>query len=160
MKTPLTLFFILFLSVAFSQSKLVWHDNVKEAVKISKKEKKPIMMFFTGSDWCGWCIRLQKEVFFKEEFKKWAGENVVLLELDFPRRKALSSELKAQNTKLQRQFAIQGYPTVWFVKPENATQKTCKGCDNFSLTKIGRTGYVKGGPGAWISNANTLLDGK
>ncbi|MDG1349668.1 MAG: thioredoxin family protein [Crocinitomicaceae bacterium] len=154
MKTPLTLFFILFLSVAFSQSKLVWHDNVKEAIKISKKEKKPIMMFFTGSDWCGWCIRLQKEVFFKEEFKKWAGENVVLLELDFPRRKALSSEVKAQNTKLQRQFAIQGYPTVWFVNPGKDAQ------NNLQWVKLGRTGYVKGGPGAWISNANTLLDGK
>ena len=79
MKTPLTLFFILFLSVSFSQSKLVWHDDLKQAVKISQKEKKPIMMFFTGSDWCGWCIRLQKEVFFKEDFKKWASENVVLL---------------------------------------------------------------------------------
>ena len=154
MKTPLTLFFILFLSVAFSQSKLVWHDNVKEAIKISKKEKKPIMMFFTGSDWCGWCIRLQKEVFFKEEFKKWAGENVVLLELDFPRRKALSSEVKAQNTKLQRQFAIQGYPTVWFANPGKDAQ------NNLQWVKLGRTGYVKGGPGAWISNANTLLDGK
>ena len=154
MKTPLALFFILFLSVAFSQSKLVWHDNVKEAVKISKKEKKPIMMFFTGSDWCGWCIRLQKEVFFKEEFKKWAGENVVLLELDFPRRKALSSVVKAQNTKLLRQFAIQGYPTVWFVNPGKDAQ------NNLQWVKLGRTGYVKGGPGAWISNANTLLDGK
>jgi len=154
MKTPLTLFFILFLSVSFSQSKLVWHDDLKQAVKISQKEKKPIMMFFTGSDWCGWCIRLQKEVFFKEDFKKWASENVVLLELDFPRRKALSAELKEQNSKLQRQFAIQGYPTVWFVQPSKDSQ------NNLKFVRIGRTGYVKGGPGAWISNANTLLDSK
>ena len=86
MKTPLTLFFILFLSLSFGQNKLVWHDNLEKALVISKKEKKPIMMFFTGSDWCGWCIRLQKEVFFKEDFKKWAQENVVLLELDFPHK--------------------------------------------------------------------------
>ncbi|MCH1478771.1 thioredoxin family protein [Crocinitomicaceae bacterium] len=154
MKTPLTLFFILFLFVSHSQSKLVWHDNLKEAVKISQKEKKPIMMFFTGSDWCGWCIRLQKEVFFQEDFKKWASENVVLLELDFPRRKALSPELKEQNSKLQRQFAIQGYPTVWFVEPGKDSQ------NNLKFDRIGRTGYVKGGPGAWISNANALLDSK
>ena len=80
------------------------------------------MMFFTGSDWCGWCIRLQKEVFFKEDFKKWAQENVVLLELDFPRRKALAPDIKAQNTKLQSQFAIRGYPTVWFVTPDKDAQ--------------------------------------
>ena len=70
MKTPLTLFFILFISLSFGQKNLVWHDNLEKALVISKKEKKPIMMFFTGSDWCGWCIRLQKEVFFKEDFKK------------------------------------------------------------------------------------------
>jgi protein disulfide-isomerase len=154
MKTPLTLFFILFLTLSFGQSKLVWHDNLEEALSISKKEKKPIMMFFTGSDWCGWCIRLQKEVFFKEDFKNWAEQNVVLLELDFPRRKALAPEIKAQNMKLQSQFAIRGYPTVWFVTPDKDAQ------GNLQWVKRGRTGYVAGGPGAWISNANALLAGK
>ena len=154
MKTPLTLFFILFISLSFGQKNLVWHDNLEKALVISKKEKKPIMMFFTGSDWCGWCIRLQKEVFFKEDFKKWAQENVVLLELDFPRRKALTQDIKAQNTKLQSQFAIRGYPTVWFVTPDKDAQ------GNLQWVKLGRTGYVAGGPGAWISNANALLGSK
>ena len=66
----------------------------------------------------------------------------------------MSAELKEQNSKLQRQFAIQGYPTVWFVQPSKDSQ------NNLKLVRIGRTGYVKGGPGAWISNANTLLDSK
>ena len=58
------------------------------------------MLFFTGSDWCGWCIRLQKEVFFKPEFKKWANKNVVLVELDFPKRTKLDEKTLRQNRKL------------------------------------------------------------
>ena len=80
---------ILFLSLnLYSQeSDLVWHTDVTKAINISMEKEKPLFFFFTGSDWCGWCIKLQKEVFFKAEFVKWAKENVVLVELDFPRRK-------------------------------------------------------------------------
>lgn len=154
MKTTLTLFFALFLSLSFGQTKLVWHEDLGEAMEIANKTNKPLMMFFTGSDWCGWCIRLQKEVFFKEEFAKWANENVVLLELDYPRKKAQSPELKSQNGKLQRKFSVQGYPTVWFVNPEKDSQ----GVVNFK--QIGKTGYVRGGSEAWIANAKSLLGTK
>jgi len=150
----LSLFFISFLSLSFSQEKLVWHEDLKEAITISQKENKPLMLFFTGSDWCGWCIRLQKEVFFKPEFTKWAAENVVLVELDFPRKKAQSKELRAQNTQLQQQFQVRGYPTIWFVKAD----KNSSGQVN--LSQLGSTGYVKGGPAAWIATANQQLAGK
>ena len=150
----LSLLFISFLSLSFSQEKLVWHEDLKEAITISEKENKPLMLFFTGSDWCGWCIRLQKEVFFKPEFTKWAAENVVLVELDFPRKKAQSQELRAQNAQLQQQFQVRGYPTIWFVKAD----KNSSGQVN--LSQLGRTGYVKGGPAAWIATANQQLAGK
>jgi protein disulfide-isomerase len=150
----LSLLFISFLSLSFSQEKLVWHEDLKEAITISQKENKPLMLFFTGSDWCGWCIRLQKEVFFKPEFTKWAAENVVLVELDFPRKKAQSQELRAQNAQLQQQFQVRGYPTIWFVKAD----KNSSGQVN--LSQLGRTGYVKGGPAAWIATANQQLAGK
>lgn len=150
----LSLLFISFLSLSFSQEKLVWHEDLKEAITASQKENKPLMLFFTGSDWCGWCIRLQKEVFFKPEFTKWAEENVVLVELDFPRKKAQSKELRAQNAQLQQQFQVRGYPTIWFVKAD----KNSSGQVN--LSQLGRTGYVKGGPAAWIATANQQLAGK
>ena len=150
----LSLLFISFFSLSFSQEKLVWHEDLKEAVTISQKENKPLMLFFTGSDWCGWCIRLQKEVFFKPEFTKWAAANVVLVELDFPRKKAQSQELRAQNAQLQQQFQVRGYPTIWFVKAD----KNSSGQVN--LSQLGRTGYVKGGPAAWIATANQQLAGK
>lgn len=154
MKTSITLFFALIFSVALSQKPLVWHDDLNKAIEISKKEQKPIMLFFTGSDWCGWCIRLQKEVFFKDDFKEWANENVVLLELDFPRRKAQTPEIKNQNRKLQSEFVVPGYPTVWFATAEKDSEGALR------WKTIGRTGYVAGGPGAWISSANNLLKGK
>ncbi|ESU21036.1 thioredoxin [Flavobacterium enshiense DK69] len=129
---------------------LTWHTSIDKAMEVSKQEKKPMMLFFTGSDWCGWCVRLQKEVFYKEEFVKWAKENVVLVEVDFPRKKQLEPILQQQNYALQNAFGVQGYPTVWFVNADIKEGKT-------NFTQLGRTGYVAGGPEAWISGANQIL---
>ncbi len=84
-----------------------------EILELAIKANKPIMANFTGSDWCGWCIRLDKAVFQTEEFKEWAKENVILLELDFPRRKKLDANLQAFNDQLQQQFQVRGFPTIW-----------------------------------------------
>ena len=140
-------------SYAVEAQELVWNNNLNKAMEISKKTKKPLMLFFTGSDWCGWCIRLQTEVFKKPEFAAWAKDNVVLVEVDFPRRTALSAELTAQNNELQQFFAVQGYPTVWFV---NAT--SVDGKANFD--KLGSTGYLAGGPSAWLNVANGFIKKK
>jgi protein disulfide-isomerase len=121
------------------------------AMEISKKSKKPLMLFFTGSDWCGWCIRLQKEVFKTAEFTTWAKDNVVLVELDFPRNTSrLSAEIQSQNSQLQQFFQVQGYPTVWLVNANKKDGKT-----NFE--KLGNTGYVAGGPTAWLAVANGII---
>ncbi len=138
------------LAVNAQENELTWHTNIDKAMAISNKEKKPLMLFFTGSDWCGWCIRLQKEVFYKPEFVKWAKDNVVLVELDFPRKKQLEPALQQQNYSLQNAFRVQGYPTVWFVNSETKEGKT-------NFTQLGSTGYVAGGPEAWISGANQIL---
>lgn len=134
---------------AFAQD-LTWHTDVNKAIEIGMKQKKPLMLFFTGSDWCGWCTRLQNEVFFTKEFKDWSSKNVVLVELDFPRRKQLEDKLKQQNSQLQQMFGVRGYPTVWLVSPE----KTPTGVN---LKQIGKTGYVRGGAGEWIKAANSIL---
>ncbi|RWX03657.1 thioredoxin family protein [Flavobacterium cerinum] len=131
-----------------------WHTDLGKAMTISKKTKKPLFLFFTGSDWCGWCIKLQKEVFKTPEFTKWAKENVVLLELDFPRRTPQAEELKNQNGRLNAFFKVQGYPTVWFT---NATQGAEGGIE---FSPLGNIGYVAGGPDAWIAGANKVLANK
>ena len=66
---------------------LKWETNIDKAMEVSSKTKKPMLLFFTGSDWCGWCIRLQNEVLKTPEFTKWANENVVLVELDLLKKK-------------------------------------------------------------------------
>ncbi|MGK4566086.1 thioredoxin family protein [Flavobacterium sp. 3HN19-14] len=90
-KLAIILFFGL-CSMAVQAQDLKWYDNVDEASTVAVKAKKPLLLFFTGSDWCGWCIRLQKEVMFTPEFKKWATDNVILVELDYPRSKQLAPE--------------------------------------------------------------------
>lgn len=149
-KIILVVFFLVSVSVTQAQE-LKWYTDVKEAIKVSNKEKKPLMLFFTGSDWCGWCIRLQNEVLKTPEFNKWATENVVLVELDYPRRVEQSDELKKQNNELQHAFGIQGFPTVFFAK---ATINK-EGKVNFE--GLGNTGYVAGGPTAWLAVADPFV---
>ena len=153
-KLILIAFFFIGTSISQAQEtkpELKWYTDVKEAIKVSNKEKKPLLLFFTGSDWCGWCIRLQKEVLTTPEFSKWAKESVVLVELDFPRRTAQPEAVKTQNNELQQVFGIQGFPTVYF-----ANAKTNKeGKINFE--GLGSTGYVAGGPAAWIASAEPFV---
>ncbi|HSD15614.1 MAG TPA: thioredoxin family protein [Flavobacterium sp.] len=139
------------LVLSAQESGLTWHTNIDKAMEVSKKENKPMMLFFTGSDWCGWCMHLQKEVFFKPEFVKWAKENVVLVELDFPKKKQLDPALQQQNYGLQNALKVQGYPTIWFITAEK------KADGNVNLSQLGSTGYVAGGPEAWITGANQIL---
>src|ERR1051326_8305952 len=102
------------------ENKLDWHTNLMEANELSKAGHKPIFAFFTGSDWCGWCKRLQNDVFSKPDFVAWAKKNVILLELDFPRMKQLPPDLQQQNNSLQQALRITGYPTVWLMYVEQA----------------------------------------
>jgi protein disulfide-isomerase len=151
-KLAITLFLILG-SLTIQAQELTWQTDMNKAMEISKKSKKPLLLFFTGSDWCGWCMRLQKEVLKTPEFAKWAEKNVVLVELDYPRRTPQLPEIQKQNQELQQTFAIQGFPTVWFV---NASKKDGK----INLEKLGSTGYVAGGPSAWLAGADEILGKK
>ena len=128
---------------AITTSAGTWITDWEKAKKLSKATGRPILADFTGSDWCGWCIKLKKEVFETAEFKKWAAKSVILLELDFPRKTSLPDDLTKQNAKLQQQYQIRGYPTILFL---DANEKV-----------LARSGYVKGGPEAWIQDAQTKL---
>ncbi|MFM9825550.1 thioredoxin family protein [Flavobacterium sp.] len=128
----------------------VWHTDMNKAVALSNSSKKPMLLFFTGSDWCGWCIRLQKEVLKTPEFETWAKKNVVLVELDYPRRTPQTPEIQKQNAELQQGFQIQGFPTIYFV---NADMKDGK----VNFVPIDKTGYVAGGPAAWLAVADGIL---
>jgi len=128
-----------------------WLVNVEEAYQISKKTGRPILANFTGSDWCGWCKRLTAAVFVKDEFKKWAADNVVLLELDFPRKKQLPTEIQQQNACMQQAFQVRGYPTIWVFhldKDETTNQ--------FQVRALGSTGY-KATPEEFIDDVKKMM---
>lgn len=155
MKKIILLTFLMLSSVSLqAQEELTWHTDLTKATDISIKENKPLFLFFTGSDWCGWCIRLQNEVFKTPEFIAWAKKNVVLVELDFPKRKEQADAIKMQNAQLQQQLQVRGYPTVWFV----SAAKTADAKVN--LNALGSTGYVAGGPQVWIDGANQIISKK
>lgn len=150
MKKIILIVFFITTVTTFAQD-VKWYSDFNEAAKIAKKTKKPILANFTGSDWCGWCKVLKREVFNTPEFKKWAKKNVVLLEVDFPRRTKIDPKLKKQNYALQNAFGVRGYPTVWLFKA--GTGKDPKK----DITPLGKTGYIRGGAKAWIATIEKYL---
>lgn len=122
-----------------NEGELEWYTKIEKAQERSKQTGKPIFAFFTGSDWCGWCHKLQRDVFEKQAFVTWAKENVILLELDFPRRKKLPPELAAQNNELRAVFKVTGYPTIWMFKL-NQDENTGK----MNIQAFGSLGYPSG----------------
>ena len=121
-----------------------WLTDWKAATKLSKETGRPLLVDFTGSDWCGWCIKLHEEVFDTAAFAKWAKENVILVELDFPKKKTQSDELKAQNKELIEKYGVRGFPTILLL--DHAGQR------------LGESGYKPGGPKTWIADAQKQLD--
>ena len=86
-----------------------WHTDLEKALELAKKEKKPLLVEFTGSDWCPPCIAMRKNVFSKKEFVDAASKDFILVELDFPRG---DQELKKKNDPYAKQYNIEGFPTV------------------------------------------------
>lgn len=120
----------------------IWHDSFETALQVSRDTGKPILADFTGSDWCTWCIKLRKDVFETPEFKDWARENVVLLELDYPKRAMQSAAIRKQNKDLSDRYNISGYPTVLFFDSEGEV--------------LGKLGYMRE-PSDWIAAAMPIL---
>ena len=122
-----------------------WETDYKKAQDQAKAGDKLVLLDFTGSDWCGWCIRLDREVFSKPEFLDYANKNLVLVEIDFPRGKAQSASLKKQNQELADQYGIQGFPTVVVL--------------NGKGKKVGELGYMEGGVSAFIAELEKIRKG-
>lgn len=120
-----------------------WLTDFAKAQAEAKKGNKLILMDFTGSDWCGWCIKLKKEVFDTKDFTDYAKKNLVLVEVDFPSKKKLSDEQKKANEELKNKFsASRGFPTI--VVTDGDGKEVWR-----------QIGYMEGGPKAWIAK----LDG-
>jgi thioredoxin-related protein len=114
-----------------------WLTSVPDALTQARKEKKLVLLDFTGSDWCSACKRLDEEVFSKSEFQGFAKTNLVLVELDFPSSKPQSDALKAANNALQEKYQINGLPTLVVLNAEGKVVWE-------------QEGYLPGGPSVMI----------
>lgn len=98
-----------------------WTTDYKKAQEEAKASHKLLLLDFTGSDWCGFCIQLDKAILQQPRFKDYASKNLVLMEVDFPRRKAQSAETQKQNMELARRYQIEGFPTLVVLNGEGKT---------------------------------------
>jgi len=124
------------LPLSSARAEANWSTDFAKAQAQAKAEDKLLLLDFTGSDWCGWCRVLRKEVFSQPEFEEYAKKNLVLMTVDFPRAKPLSVEVRRQNQSLAQKFEIRGFPTIVILNGDGKL--------------IGLLGYVPGGPAAFI----------
>lgn len=114
-----------------------WQTDYKAALQQAAKDNKYVLLDFTGSDWCGWCIKLDKETFSKPAFKDFADKNLVLVEVDFPNNKPQSDLVIQQNKELQQKYGVEGFPTLVLLNPQGK--------------EVARNvGYLPGGPDGLI----------
>ena len=106
---------------------LQWLTDLPKAQAQAKKENKMVLLDFTGSDWCGWCIKLKKDVFSKPDFAKYAKDNLVLVEVDFPHGKQLPAAQKKANDELQKKYNVNGFPTIVVLDADGKTAATIEG---------------------------------
>jgi len=123
-----------------------WGTDFENAKKQASDSKKPIIAVFMGSDWCPWCMKLDKEILSQEEFTKYARDNMVRFLADFPRKQKQPEELSKQNKSLAEKYEIEGFPTVLLL---NADGK-----------EIARTGYRQGGAAKYMEHIKTLIKAK
>jgi thioredoxin-related protein len=120
---------------------LNWGTDLPKALAQAKTDKKLVLLDFTGSDWCGWCIKFDQETLSTDKFAEYAKAHLELVTLDFPNKKPQSDALKAANTALQTKYNVDGFPTFILL---NADGK-----------EIGRqVGYAPGGADAFIAELN------
>jgi thioredoxin-related protein len=119
-----------------------WVTDYNAALATAAKENKKVLLDFTGSDWCGWCIKLKKETFDQPAFKEYADKNLVTVEIDFPQRKTLDAQLQKQNSALQEQYQVQGFPTLVLLDPQGKVIKQ-------------QSGYIPGGPKGFVEWVNS-----
>ena len=136
-RTAVLVFALCGLLLVSAQAQPSWLSDFRQAQADAKAGKKLLLLNFTGSDWCGWCIRLEREVFSQPEFQAYAKDNLVLMTVDFPRAKPLSAEVRKQNEELAQKYLVEGFPTIVVLNGDGK--------------QVGELGYVPGGASAFVS---------
>lgn len=141
MRTIASVLLVFGLAASAPANEAAWLTSLPEAQAQAQRENKLVLIDFTGSDWCGWCQKLEADTFSRPEFIDYAAQNLALVRLDFPRSIPQSDDLRAANHALQEQYNVRGFPTVIVMSPDG----------NVLLQ---RPGYVPGGPAVLIKALN------
>ncbi|NGX58271.1 MAG: Disulfide bond reductase DsbH [Chlamydiae bacterium] len=136
-------FLICLFMVSSSYAAIQWQTDYPKSLQQAKAESKPVLLFFTGSDWCGWCKKLDKEVFQTNEFESAMGDKLVYVELDYPLSSNQDTKTKQQNEQLKNKHNIKGYPTVILI---DANEKV-----------LGQTGYKAGGGKKYADHLSQMI---
>ncbi|MDD3801316.1 MAG: thioredoxin family protein [Desulfuromonas sp.] len=142
MKRPLLLIaLLLFPSMVLSAP--LWLEDSDRAFNQAREQQRPVLMYFTGSDWCHWCIQLNKNVLSQPEFADFAAKELVLLKVDFPKRLPQSATQARRNDQLARQYRVRGFPTLLLF--------------NAAGDKIATTGFRPGSAADYVTHLQELL---
>lgn len=118
-------------------------DDMDRALAAARSSRRYLLVNFTGSNWCGWCIRLEREVFSHQHFRQEAGRDLVLVALDFPRPTTQSEEVVRRNAEWQRRLEVRGFPAVFLTDAEGRP--------------FARTGYREGGVTRYLAHVRELV---
>ena len=125
-------------------AEIPWEMDWAKAKAKAKAENKDLLINFTGSDWCGWCKKLEGEVFHHQSFLDTALKGYVMVFLDFPNAEELKAKVvdPAVNEKLKNAYGVQGFPTIMLTNADGHP--------------YGRTGYQEGGPEGYLKHLDEL----
>ena len=129
---------------SFSAAAAAWETDYEAARETAKSENRFVLLNFSGSDWCGWCMRLEREVFSRRDFNEFAEERLVCVVVDFPRRSDQPRDLRMRNQALKREYNVGGFPTVILLDPHGR--------------HIATTGYRPGGAEEYVEHLKELIE--
>jgi thioredoxin-related protein len=142
----LVLFAVLLARLTARSQSVEWLSDAGTAQARAKAENKLVLLDFTGSDWCSWCMKLKREVFDRPEFAQFAQANLVSVEVDFPHNRTLAQLQQHANARLKHTYGIMAYPTIILLNEDGR--------------QVGRMGYVAGGPAAFIAQLQKVTGRK
>lgn len=148
MRKQYLFFLMLFVVSCFSSAyakEIKWYDNYEAASQASRDQSKPMVLFFTGSDWCGWCHKLESESLDTKEFSDAVGDKFIFVKLDYPMKRKLDEKTTASNQELKKRYDVRGFPTL-IILDRNQKQ-------------IGVTGYKAGGGRQYGEHLNSMIQG-
>ena len=121
-----------------------WRTRVEDAIAHAEETGRTVLVYFAGSDWCGWCERFHREIVETDAFQRFLDDELVPVLIDFPRRREIDPEQARYNRELAERLRVSGYPTVILISTEGRV--------------LLRTGYIEGGAEAYIERLQLALE--